>query len=116
METRRRKKGSLSDNTNASNSSDKKDDPQDKGRGDVKNTTEESTMMRLCGFDSSDFTSWTAFVKLMNRPSDPASLAATRILFGMLQNRIKDILQLCTACMSGLFWLELEINNLRLQG
>jgi len=46
-----------------------------------------STMRRLFGVELADFQSWSNFVRLMNRPEDPSSLAALRILFGM--NRIK---------------------------
>jgi hypothetical protein len=42
-----------------------------------------STMRRLFGVELSDFQSWSNFVKLMNRPEDPSSLAVLRILFGM---------------------------------
>jgi vitamin K-dependent gamma-carboxylase len=42
-----------------------------------------STMRRLLGFELSDLQSWSNFVKLMNRPEDPSSLAVLRILFGM---------------------------------
>jgi hypothetical protein len=42
-----------------------------------------STMRRLFGVELSDFQSWANFVKLMNRPEDPSSLAVLRILFGM---------------------------------
>jgi len=42
-----------------------------------------STMRRLFGFELIDFKSWSNFVKLMNRPEDPSSLAVLRILFGM---------------------------------
>jgi hypothetical protein len=38
----------------------------------------------LFGFDLDDFKSWGNFVKLMNRPEDPSSLALFRILFGEL--------------------------------
>ena len=41
-----------------------------------------STMRRLFGVELDDFKSWSNFVKLMNRPEDPSSLAALRILFG----------------------------------
>ncbi|CAF0926611.1 unnamed protein product [Didymodactylos carnosus] len=43
-----------------------------------------SRMRRLFGFDFSDFQSWDSFLKLMNRPEDPSSLAVLRILFGIL--------------------------------
>jgi len=42
-----------------------------------------STMRRLFGFELTDIQSWSNFVKLMNRPEDPSSLAVLRILFGM---------------------------------
>lgn len=48
-----------------------------------KKQQEISTMRRLFGFELDDFKSWSNFVKLMNRPEDPSSLAAFRILFGM---------------------------------
>lgn len=34
------------------------------------------------GFETISLRSWSGFVKLMNRPEDPSSLAAFRILFG----------------------------------
>ncbi|CAF1262070.1 unnamed protein product [Adineta steineri] len=43
-----------------------------------------STMRRLLGFDLTDLQSWSSFVKLMNRPEDPSSLAILRIFFGIL--------------------------------
>ncbi|CAF4113202.1 unnamed protein product, partial [Rotaria sp. Silwood2] len=46
-----------------------------------KKQQEISTMRRLFGFELADFQSWSNFVKLMNRPEDPSSLAALRILF-----------------------------------
>ena len=39
---------------------------------------------RLFGVDTSDFQSWSALVKMLNRPEDPSSLAVLRILFGVL--------------------------------
>ncbi|CAM4850073.1 unnamed protein product, partial [Rotaria magnacalcarata] len=49
-----------------------------------KKQQELSTMRRLFGVEMADFQSWSSFVKLMNRPEDPSSLAAFRILFGIL--------------------------------
>lgn len=43
-----------------------------------------SKFKSLFGFQLSDLTSWDNFVKLMNRPEDPSSLAVFRILFGNL--------------------------------
>ncbi|CAF0789380.1 unnamed protein product [Didymodactylos carnosus] len=43
-----------------------------------------NTMRQLFGFDFTDFQSWNSFLKLMNRPEDPSSLAVLRILFGIL--------------------------------
>jgi vitamin K-dependent gamma-carboxylase len=43
-----------------------------------------STIRRLFGVEFNDFKSWSNFVKLMNRPEDPSSLAVLRILFGIL--------------------------------
>jgi len=45
-----------------------------------------STIRRLFGVELSDFKSWSNFVKLMNRPEDPSSLAVLRILFGKKKN------------------------------
>lgn len=42
-----------------------------------------SRTRRLLGFDWWELSSWTRLVRLLNRPTDPASLAAFRILFGM---------------------------------
>jgi hypothetical protein len=50
--------------------------------GPKKSETNISTMRRLFGVELNDFKSWSNFVKLMNRPEDPSSLAALRILFG----------------------------------
>ncbi len=36
------------------------------------------------GFHLKDLRSWTSLVRLLNRPEDPASLAAFRILFGLV--------------------------------
>jgi vitamin K-dependent gamma-carboxylase len=46
------------------------------------NKQKESKMRALFGFDLNDFNSWGHFVKLMNRPEDPSSLALFRFLFG----------------------------------
>lgn len=54
-----------------------------------KKQQEVSTMRRLFGFELDDFKSWSSFVRLMNRPEDPSSLAALRILFGMNQMKNK---------------------------
>lgn len=43
----------------------------------------ESKMQKLFGFKLTDFRSWSSFVKLMNRPEDPSSLALFRIAFGI---------------------------------
>jgi vitamin K-dependent gamma-carboxylase len=40
-------------------------------------------MKKLFGFELSDLSSWNKFVKLMNRPEDPSSLAIFRICFGI---------------------------------
>ena len=45
--------------------------------------TKKSRMHQLFGFELADFESWNKFVKLMNRPEDPSSLAVFRILFGI---------------------------------
>ena len=44
----------------------------------------QSRMMRIFGFDLSSLHNWSSFVRLINRPEDPASLAIFRILFGIL--------------------------------
>ncbi|XP_067879063.1 vitamin K-dependent gamma-carboxylase isoform X2 [Heterodontus francisci] len=41
-------------------------------------------LKRVFGFEPSDFRSWHRFVRLLNRPSDPAALGVFRLLFGML--------------------------------
>ena len=43
-----------------------------------------STFRRVFGVNASDFHSWSALVKMLNRPEDPSSLAVLRILFGIL--------------------------------
>lgn len=49
----------------------------------VKSTQKQPTKMeKIFGFDSSDLASWSSFVRLMNRPMDPASLGFTRMIFG----------------------------------
>ncbi|CAF4630438.1 unnamed protein product, partial [Rotaria magnacalcarata] len=61
-----------------------------------KKQQELSTMRRLFGVEMADFQSWSSFVKLMNRPEDPSSLAAFRILFGMIKGnktRLKHFLK-----------------------
>jgi vitamin K-dependent gamma-carboxylase len=47
-------------------------------------SVKKSKMLRLFGFETSDFHTWHNFVRLMNRPEDPSSLAFFRILFGIL--------------------------------
>lgn len=49
-----------------------------------KQSTENKKMKKLFGFDFSDLSSWKNFVKLMNRPEDPSSLALFRIIFGIV--------------------------------
>lgn len=39
---------------------------------------------KLLGFELSELKSWNAFVRLMNRPEDPSSLAIFRICFGII--------------------------------
>ena len=46
-----------------------------------------STMRRLFGVELRDFQSWSNFVKMMNRPEDPSSLAVLRIFFGKTRER-----------------------------
>lgn len=48
----------------------------------AKAETFSSKFERLSGFQLKDLTSWDRFVKLMFRPTDPASLGITRVLFG----------------------------------
>lgn len=43
-------------------------------------------MKKLFGFDWDDVKSWSNLVNLLNRPEDPSSLAAFRILFGTFIN------------------------------
>lgn len=43
---------------------------------------QESRMRRLLGFEGADVCSWQRLVTLLNRPTDPASLAVFRFLFG----------------------------------
>ena len=50
----------------------------------------QSSMRRLFGFELADFQSWSSFVKLMNRPEDPTSLAVLRIFFGMIESQTKQ--------------------------
>ena len=50
----------------------------------------QSPMRRLFGFELADFQSWSSFVKLMNRPEDPTSLAVLRIFFGMIERQAKQ--------------------------
>ena len=42
-----------------------------------------SKFKTLFGFEIDELKSWNKFVKLMNRPEDPANLAIFRILFGI---------------------------------
>jgi hypothetical protein len=48
--------------------------------GSKKAEQEISIMRRLFGFELADLQSWSSFVKLMNRPEDPSSLAVLRII------------------------------------
>lgn len=41
-------------------------------------------MKAIFGFDSSDVSSWSALVRLLNSPRDPASMGTWRMLFGLL--------------------------------
>lgn len=41
-------------------------------------------MKKLLGFEWTDLSSWQRLVTLLNRPTDPASLAVFRFLFGLL--------------------------------
>ena len=52
----------------------------------LKNDSKEkrSKMQALFGFTLDDFRTWSGFVRLMNRPEDPASLGIFRIVFGFL--------------------------------
>ncbi|XP_042788808.1 vitamin K-dependent gamma-carboxylase isoform X4 [Panthera leo] len=43
-----------------------------------------SGMVKLLGFEWTDVSSWGRLVTLLNRPTDPASLAVFRFLFGLL--------------------------------
>nr|XP_035127946.1 vitamin K-dependent gamma-carboxylase isoform X5 [Callithrix jacchus] len=43
-----------------------------------------SRMGKLLGFEWTDLSSWWRLVTLLNRPTDPASLAVFRFLFGFL--------------------------------
>ncbi|KAI5140877.1 Vitamin K-Dependent Gamma-Carboxylase [Manis pentadactyla] len=43
-----------------------------------------SRMGKLLGFEWSDVSSWARLVTLLNRPTDPASLAVFRFLFGLM--------------------------------
>ncbi|XP_037383650.1 vitamin K-dependent gamma-carboxylase isoform X3 [Talpa occidentalis] len=43
-----------------------------------------SQMGKLLGFEWTDLSSWGKLVTLLNRPTDPASLAVFRFLFGLL--------------------------------
>ena len=51
---------------------------------------QESKLKKLLGFDINEFKSWNRFVKLMNRPEDPANLAIFRILFGINYTCLKN--------------------------
>uniref|UniRef100_A0A2I3GH20 Gamma-glutamyl carboxylase n=1 Tax=Nomascus leucogenys TaxID=61853 RepID=A0A2I3GH20_NOMLE len=45
---------------------------------------QDSRMGKLLGFEWTDLSSWRRLVTLLNRPTDPASLAVFRFLFGFL--------------------------------
>ncbi|PNJ10336.1 GGCX isoform 8 [Pongo abelii] len=45
---------------------------------------QDSLMGKLLGFEWTDLSSWRRLVTLLNRPTDPASLAVFRFLFGFL--------------------------------
>ena len=42
----------------------------------------EGHMRKIFGFSTSDLSSWSALVKLLTRPTDPANLGVVRFLFG----------------------------------
>ena len=43
---------------------------------------DEDKFQQVFGFHTSDLTSWNSFVRLLSRPTDPASLACIRFCFG----------------------------------
>ena len=45
-------------------------------------TGQQNKFKTLFGFEFDELKSWNTFVKLMNRPADPANLAIFRFLFG----------------------------------
>lgn len=47
-------------------------------------------MAALLGFEWTDLSSWQRLVTLLNRPTDPASLAVFRVLFGEATLRVRS--------------------------
>ncbi|KAK7493349.1 hypothetical protein BaRGS_00015475, partial [Batillaria attramentaria] len=75
----------------AANKSDRKGEkPNTSGRQKSDACGDADRFRRLFGFQLTDLQSWRRFVCLMSRPTDPASLAFTRFIFGlvMLQDTI----------------------------
>nr|XP_023474557.1 vitamin K-dependent gamma-carboxylase isoform X5 [Equus caballus] len=52
--------------------------------GQTSGPSQGSRMGKLLGFEWTDVSSWGRLVTLLNRPTDPASLAVFRFLFGLL--------------------------------
>nr|KAF6446853.1 gamma-glutamyl carboxylase [Rousettus aegyptiacus] len=52
--------------------------------GQTSEPSQASRMGKLLGFEWTDVSSWGRLVTLLNRPTDPASLAVFRFLFGLL--------------------------------
>lgn len=50
--------------------------------GQTSEPSQASRMGKLLGFEWTDVSSWGRLVTLLNRPTDPASLAVFRFLFG----------------------------------
>lgn len=58
-------------------------DKVQKGKaGQTLRSSQASCMGKLLGFEWTDVSSWGSLVTLLNRPTDPASLAVFRFLFG----------------------------------
>ncbi|XP_051786426.1 vitamin K-dependent gamma-carboxylase [Erpetoichthys calabaricus] len=79
------KEASLIDSTTCKKPSNKKKNPKGKTMMAAWNRSgDESRMRKLFGFELCDLSSWERLLRLLNRPTDPASLGMFRFLFGML--------------------------------
>ena len=66
--------------------------------------TDDTTVSRLFGFNFRQLTSWDELVRLLCRPTDPASLGTFRVMFGELLTRCYDVIIFSFLCFhSGIY-------------